>query len=572
MLASLHIENMAVIRQLDVDLTPGFTVLTGETGAGKSVILDSINLLMGNRTNRDLIRTGADRAQVEAMFCGLDAEAVEALAELGVTPDEEGGLMLQKTVSADGRSQTRLNGRSITLALQREIGRILLCINGQHEGHTLLQKSAHLSLLDAYAGNDVQRAEYNRCYEALQAARHALNAISLDGAEKARRAEMLAYQIADIDAVKPVIGEEEKLSAESLRLQNIEKISRHVSLTARILSQAEKGAAVALLDRALSAMRQIADVVPEADALAQRLENCRYEVADIAELVADLAPDDDGDPTARLNRIEGRLDAISKLKRKYGADEREILAFRARAADELEELNSADERADALKREIEALTDAAEKAAEALRASRRAAAERLQEEVLRTLTFLDMPKVRFSAAVTPRREPDGKTKFAPDGGDDVEFLLAANPGEPLLPMAKIASGGELSRILLALKRVLADRDGVGTIIFDEIDTGISGKTARKIGLLLSDIAKDTQVICVTHSAQVASMADSHLLIAKAEREGRMESTLRHLAEEERIGEIARIMGGITVTDRQREAAAELLRERHTLSGEVNEDE
>lgn len=330
MLASLHIENLAVIRSLDLEFEPDFCVLTGETGAGKSVILDSINLLLGNRFSRELIRSGETRATVSGLFCGFAEQTLAALEALGVTPDEEGGLLLQKTVTTDGRTQTRLNGQSITLALQREISRLLLCINGQHEGQTLLQKSSHLALLDAYADIGAELAEYRRCYGALQAARKALNAVSLDTAEKARRVEMLNYQINDIDAVKPKVGEEDKLTAESARLQNLEKISRHVHLAAHLLSQAEKGAAVALLDRAAASMRQIADVVPEAQVLAERLDSCRFEVADVAEQVMDFAVDTEGDPTERLNRIESRLDALAKLKRKYGADEREILAFRAR--------------------------------------------------------------------------------------------------------------------------------------------------------------------------------------------------------------------------------------------------
>ncbi|MBQ8397335.1 MAG: DNA repair protein RecN [Clostridia bacterium] len=564
MLASLHIENVAVIRSLDLDLAPGFTVLTGETGAGKSVILDSINLLLGGRFSRELIRTGETRATVSGLFCGLDQRALDTLAALGVLPDEEGGLLLQKTVTTDGRSQTRLNGQSITLALQREIARVLLCINGQHEGQALLQKSSHLALLDAYAGCTDELAAYRQSYAALQAARKALDAISLDAAEKTRRAEMLAYQIADIDAVKPKVGEEDKLTRKAARLQNLEKISRNTSLAARYLSQAEKGSAVMLLERSAQALRQIADVIPEADELAERLDNCRYEVADVADRVMDFDVDEDGDPTERLNRIEGRLDALTRLKRKYGADEREILAFRAKAAAELETLNDSDERAETLRREIAALEGKAADAADALRARRMEAAERLREQVLTTLSFLDMPKVRFAASVTPMQEADGRPRFAADGADDVEFMLAANPGEPLLPMAKIASGGELSRILLALKRVLADRDGVGTIVFDEIDTGISGKTARKIGLLLSDVARGTQVLCVTHSAQVASMADAHCLIAKHERNGRVETAVTELDEQGRIGELARIMGGIEITDVQREAAAELLHDRPTM--------
>ena len=564
MLASLHIENIAVIRSLDIDLSAGFSVLTGETGVGKSVILDSINLLMGNRFSRDLIRTGESRATVEGLFCAIDPRALAALEAIGVAPDEEGGLLMQKTVAADGRSQIRLNGRSITLALQREIAQILLCINGQHEGQMLLQKSAHLALLDAYAGTEDQLASYRAAYAALCSAQKALEAISMDAAEKTRRAEMLRYQITDIDAVKPKPGEEEKLTAESAKLQNLEKISRNVGVVSRYLLQAEKGSAAMLIERSATALRQIADVIPDADALAERLDSCRYEITDIAEQVMDYAVDEDGDPVARLNRIEGRLDAIAKLKRKYGADVEEILAFRARAAEELEALDHAESREEELRQQIRRREKEAAQEADTLHGLRAAAALQLQAQVLETLRFLDMPKVRFAASVLPRRASDGKRKFSSDGADEVEFMLAANPGEPVMPMAKIASGGELSRVLLALKRVLANRDGVGTIVFDEIDTGISGKTARKIGLLLADVARQTQVICVTHSAQVASMADAHYLIAKHERGGRTETDVTPLDEAGRIDELARIMGGIDITARQRDAAAELLHERPTM--------
>ncbi len=572
MLASLHIENIAVIRSLDLEFSSGFTVLTGETGAGKSVILDSINLLIGNRFSRELIRAGETKATVSGLFCALSSETTDALEAIGISPDEEGGLLLQKTVTADGRSQTRVNGQSITAALQREIGRILLCINGQHEGQALLQKSAHLSLLDAYAGCGKLLDEYRLLYDDLTEAKKMLNEISLDSAEKARRIEMLTYQINDIDAVKPKIGEEEKLEREAARLGNLEKISRNVGLAARLLSQAEKGAAVALLDRSAAALGQISDIIPEAAELSERLRNCRYEVEDIAERVMDISADSEEDPTERLNRIEGRLDAISKLKRKYGADEQEILAFRARAAAELESLSDADERIEQLHRKISSLEEKAALSADRLHACRAEAAERLRDEVLRTLTFLDMPKVRFAVAIRTLYEADGRRRFERDGCDDAEFMLAANPGEPLLPMIKSASGGELSRILLALKRVLADRDGVETIVFDEIDTGISGKTARKIGVLLADVAKETQVLCVTHSAQVASMADTHYLIQKYERDGRAETSVGLLDEAGRIGELARIMGGIHVTERQRQAAAELLDERPTMASLCEEND
>lgn len=570
MLASLHIENIAVIRSLDLDFEPGFTVLTGETGAGKSVILDSIGFLLGQRVSRDLIRSGETRATVSGLFCGLSDEVISALGALGVSPDEEGGILLQKTFTADGRTQIKLNGQSITLALQREVARQLICINGQHEGHALLHKASHLDLLDAFGGHFDVLSEYHTTYAALRAARRAVDALQMDAAEKARRVEMLTYQIKDIDAVKLKTGEEDKLTAEAAKLQNMEKISRHVDLAARLLIHSEKSAAVLQLDRAAAALRQIEDVVPEASALVERLKACRYEVEDVGEQISSYEIDCDGDPTERLNRIEGRLDAISRLKRKYGSSEQEILAFRAKAAAELETLLDADERMDELRR---AADDCASKAADAARIlhdRRVEAGEVLRERVRETLAFLDMPGVRFSVSIDLQRNPDGSFVFGADGADDAEFLLAANQGEPLMPMAKTASGGELSRVLLALKRVLADRDGVGTIVFDEIDTGISGKTARKIGHLLSDISTGTQVICVTHSAQIASMADTHCLIAKGERDGRTESSVRVLTEEERVEEIARILGGIQITERQKEAAAELLRgrgERFAACGE-----
>ncbi|MBR6709838.1 MAG: DNA repair protein RecN, partial [Clostridia bacterium] len=546
------------------------TVLTGETGAGKSVILDCIGILLGQRVSRELIRSGESKASVSGLFCGLSADTVAALDALGVSPDEEGGILLQKSFTADGRSQIKLNGQSITLALQREIARLLICINGQHEGHALLQKASHLTLLDAYGDHSAALAEYRTAYDALIAARSALNALQMDAAEKARRVEMLTYQVKDIDSVKPRVGEEEKLTAEAAKLQNLEKISRHVDLAAKVLIHSEKSAAVLQLERAAAALRQIEDVVPEAAGLVERLKNCRYEVEDIGEQIAGYEIDCDGDPTARLNRIEGRLDAISRLKRKYGNDEEEILAFRARAAAELETLLDADERADLLRGVLNECRQKATDAARVLHQLRLETAETIREKIRQTLVYLDMPGVRFGVSVELQKGTDG-LMFRADGADDVEFLLSANPGEPLLPMAKIASGGELSRVLLALKRVLADRDGVGTIVFDEIDTGISGKTARKIGHLLSDISADTQVICVTHSAQVASMADEHCLIAKHVADGRTESRVRILSEQERIEEIARILGGIQITARQMEAAEELLRDRGTLPV-VAEDE
>ncbi len=552
MLSSLHIENIAVIKEANLEWRPGFSVLTGETGAGKSIIIDSINLLLGNRVGRDIIRSGESHALVSAVFEELSDGVIRALEEMGFSVSDR-SLMLQRTLNADGRSQTRLDGQIITQNLQREIARMLVSIHGQSDSQKLLQKSEHRALLDAYAEPNVQMDAYTACYRALKETEKKLAAVSRDDAEKVRRTEMLKYQIEDIDAAKLRSGEEELLIKERDRLVNYEQISRQVHLAYRALRGGEKGSAYDLLRRAQNALHALDGLIEGADALAERLEAAASEIDDIAETVLSHEGEEIGDPTARIDQLEGRLEEIAKLKRKYGADIDAVLQFRANAAEELETLECSDALRLQLQQELKALTRNASEAARALTQKRQTAAEQIVGEVTQTLGFLDMPKVRFEIRIQP-------ASLGEYGADDIEFMIATNPGEPLQPMIKIASCGELSRIMLALRSVINDRDGAATVIFDEIDTGVSGKTARKIGIKLKESAAGAQVLCVTHSAQIASLADTHYLISKSEKNGRAETRVDVLEEDARIGEIARILGGIEVTDAQREAARDMINE------------
>lgn len=552
MLLSLHIEHIAVIRSVDIDLSGGFCVLTGETGAGKSLLIDSLNALLGGRVSRDLIRTGEDRAMISAMFGELDASTVEALGDLGIEPDA-GALMLQRVITRDGKSQARINGRAVTQSVLRDAGSLLINIHGQSDNQKLMQKAHHMALLDTYARDGEALETYRAVYAQYRSVREKLARLQQDESERLRTREMLEFQIKDIDAAKLKPGEEERLTERRDRLQHQEKIERSVRLASRALADGEKATVLGLIDRAEGALSQIAGLLPACDDLMSRLDALRSEAEDIAERVRDLGDEDMTDPTAELDKLEGRLDTISRLGRKYGEGSAAILAFRDQAAARLEEIDTADDRIAAYEQEMKSLSDELTRLAAALTAARRTAAVELSSAVKDALTFLDMPKVRFEVAVTPTQA------FTGDGLDEVEFLLSANPGEPPAAMIRIASGGELSRIMLAIRSVLNERYGVPTSIYDEIDTGISGRTARKVGIKLSTISAGSQVICVTHSAQIASLADHHYVIRKQEIDGRAETTVTLLRDVERVDEIARILGGLDITDSQREAARELMK-------------
>lgn len=555
MLRALHIENIAVIRTLDLEAGGGFTAMTGETGAGKSIVIDSINFLLCNRTGRELIRTGQSRAVVSAVFDGLEGRIAGELAESGITC-ENGELCLERTLTSDGRSACRIDGRSVTQAVLRRAGRLLVSIHGQNENQQLTDASAQLAMLDEAAHTGELLQSYGRIYSELSDVRTKMRELCRGEKEQNQLRDMLEYQIKDISALKLKAGEDEKLAAEKKRLSSLERIKKQSEIALRAIYSNEKGLTASyLVSRAAEALEKIADVYPEYRSFAERLASCRYEIDDIAaEVYSHNENNDDGDPTAKIDAIESRLEAISRLKRKYGSTVEEILRFREDAEKRLAALESGDEALERLKKREAELSASLQEAGAAISELRIAAAAGIEDRVAESLAFLDMPKVRFRISVIPADEP------TPRGLDRVEFQIATNPGEPLASLSKIASGGELSRIMLSIKSVLSGLDGVPTLIYDEVDAGISGKTSRKVGIKLKAASRGAQIFCVTHSAQIASLADTHLLISKQERDGRSESTVTCLDEAGRIEETARILGGINVTDAQRLAAKELIAE------------
>lgn len=557
MLLSLHIENIAVIRRLDLDFSAGFCALTGETGAGKSIIIDSIGLLLGDKADRGLIRSGQTSAMVSGLFSALSRTALSCMEAAGVTPEEDGTILIQRSFDTEGKNRVYMGGRSVTLSVLRAVAGGLVCVHGQSDTRTLADPAAQLSALDTYAADAHIMQEYRDAYETWSEVRTRLHTVTEHAREGARMAELLRYQIADIDAAALVCGEEEALVERKVRLRSAERIAKHTDFAYRALRGSDKGSVCYLLERTARSLEQIADVIPEATEFAQRLRDSFYTVEDIAEQVGAWDCFTDTDPTEGLNQIESRLDIISKLKRKYGLTVDDILSFRARAAAELEEIENSDSLIEQLTRRERETYAAALEVAGRLHAARCEAVRALEDAVKNTLDFLDMPKVIFFASV--KEIISGAQKvLTPKGMDNVEFFISANRGADPRPIGKIASGGELARIMLALKCALADKESIGTLIFDEIDSGVSGKTARKIGIKMKQLSDTAQVLCVTHSAQIASVADAHYLISKSEQEGVTQTAVRLLDREGRIAELSRILGGIEITEAQRRAAVDML--------------
>jgi len=564
-LASLHIENIAVIKCCDIELKEGFTVLTGETGAGKSIIIDSINLLRGAKPERELIRTGESSAMVSALFTDLSDANIAALAEVGVSPDENGELYLQRTMSADGRASTKLNGRSIPVSVQRELSAVLINIHGQHDNQLLLRPEAHIGYLDDYASAGEILNEYSRLFSKMSELKRRIAQLEEGRADNERRSELLKYQLEDIDSAGLKQGEDEKLESDRRRIRAIEKIAKQTRTVYHSLYRSDRGlSAYDLLSDAADALEKLTDSLPEAASLAERIRNCMYEAEDVAETVRSVSDTDYDDPAAALNKIEDRLDIINRLKRKYGASIADILAFRDKTASELDDIELSDEKLLESRREYDKLEKEASVCAGKLHQLRCEAAEKLNSRIMSELRYLDLGEVRFTAQITTTEN------LGTRGRDDVEFVIATNPGEPMRPLSKIASGGELSRIMLALKSAFADKERTGTLIYDEIDTGVSGKTSQKLGIKLALAGRFCQVLCVTHSAQIAAAADQHLLILKKEVDGRAETAVRELYDEERIDELSRIMGGAEMTEALRSSARELIEQRAVLESEAEQ--
>ena len=558
MLRSLYIENIAVARQLNVDLSPGFTVITGETGAGKSVMIECLALITGGKSQREMIRTGAERAVVSAVFS--DVVLPDSLRDAGMETDENGELEICRTLTPDGRSTVKINRRSVPLSVLKELGASLVSIQSQSETRNLLDKSFHLDMLDEYAGTENLLREYAVPYGEWQELTASAQALRESLQQKNMLTDILKYQIKEIDAARlSAPDEDEKLTAMRAKIKNIERIAKYSTFVYRALTQSEKGAtASVLLQKSSAALRQLADVMPEAEELAARLDNYRYEIEDIGESARALMDDGDvRDPEKQLNQIEARLSLIERLKRKYGNTISDILAFRREAAEKLADLESGDEKLSEIEDRIRDVRVRLSRSAAEITQARRTAADVISRSVCDTLSYLDMPKVRFLVDIQ-KVYAGGEEQFGPRGSDDVTFMIATNPGEPPMPLAKIASGGEMSRVMLALRSVMNTKSGANTVVFDEIDAGVSGGTSEKIGIKLKEMAGGTQTLCITHSPQIAALADTHLRIRKKVTDGRAESEIEELDENGRVSEIARIIGGVSVTDTQRDAAREMI--------------
>ncbi len=556
MIHELHIENIAVIKNLTLDIGKGFSVLTGETGAGKSIIIDSVNLLLGARSASELIRNGEEHANVSAVFGELSPMTVSELAKLDIYPDEDGQVYISRAMSRAGKASARVNGQSVPVATLREVGRLLINIHGQHDNQLLLTPSKHIDFLDSYAKNGELIGSYSALYSELIALRRQLKQMTKNEKDSEELAEILENRIKEIDSAKLKAGEEEALLERRERIRNIEKTARYSQTVANSLSSGE--GAIEKIREAMDAIERLSDVLPESSKIIERLDFCAVELQDISDTAEALVDDDIADPETALDKIEDRLEIINRLEARYGEDITAVLETRRKAAEELDNLKNRDQNADALRKEMNKKIKEATALAEKITECRKEYAKRMSELVTEQLIYLDLEKAVFKVDVKARVNEDGVMYMSANGCDDVEFLISTNTGEPPKPLSKVASGGELSRVMLALKSVLSDSDGVGTIIFDEIDTGVSGKTSQKIGFKLSDLADSCQVVCITHSAQIAAVADTQYKISKSEIDGRMQTSLTELDYSERVGEISRIMGGIEITEQVRNTAKEML--------------
>lgn len=550
MLSQLYINNIAVIERASIDLERGFTVLTGETGAGKSIIIDAIHAVLGERTSKELVRTGADTASVSALFTGLGEEVQAVLERLSVPQEEDGSLLVQREIRAGGRSLCKLNGAPATVSMLKEVGAFLVTIHGQHESYELLSPEVHMTYLDSFAGLEPLLASYRQSYHRLRELQRRLEELVTDEGEKARQVDLLQYQIQEIEEVQVQVGEGEVLAQEREKIRNSEKIAEGVELAKSLLQGDEdQGGSLSGVEQAAAAMERVAPYLPEAGEAAQKLREAQYLLEDAESVLYGASVDFD---PAALDQIEERLDLLYKLGRKYGDSEEKILQYLAECQEKLHAIQFSDEERERLESLYEEEKKQAIALAKELSEKRKKAALAFAKAVKGELAFLNMPGMEF--VVDIQRVP-----LTPMGCDKLQFLVSANRGEPAKPMAKIASGGELSRIMLAIKTVLSGKDKVDTLIFDEVDAGISGAAANKVGQKLKQVSRDRQVLCITHLAQIAALADHHLRISKHVKGERTYTQVEPLDLEGRKGELARIIGGDQVTRLQLDMAEELLK-------------
>ena len=548
MLSLLHIENIAVIESADISFDRGFNVLTGETGAGKSIVIDAISAILGERAYRDMIRTGTNKASVRAVF--TDVPELAWFGDNGVEYDPE--TVIQREIHLDGKNVCRVNGSLVSVSILRRLGIQLINIHGQHDSASLFDEDNHLTFLDAFGDNEAIRADYSEKYEAVVKLRREIDRISMDEGEKLRRMETLRFQINEIEKAELEAGEDEELEARRKILQNAEKLSDGMEEAVECLYGGDDSdGAAGLLAQAEHALARLSRFTDAYASLHDKVADLMYQVQDVAEEVRD-ARDDLSYSADELETIEARLDKIHRLRRKYGVTCADILEYLEKAKKELDEIEFADDHVERLKKKLKKAEKEAWDAAKVLRENRKETAKSMAERILSELAQLDMPRVQFEVQFT-------ELDLTANGADSLAFYMSANAGEALKPMSKVASGGELARIMLAMKNVLAEKDQVNTLIFDEVDTGVSGRAAQKVAEKLRSVAAHKQVLCVTHLPQLAALANTHLLIAKSEREGRTYTSVTPLDIEGRKKELARIIGGTSITETTLKSAEEMLR-------------
>lgn len=546
MLLCLDIKNAALIEHLSIEIKKGMTVLTGETGAGKSVIIDSVNMIMGARTSKSIVRYGEDKAYVQAMFSTEDSSFSD---KFGI-PCDDGTVVILREVSSDGKSVCRINGMIEPQNVVKEVTQGLITIHGQHDSQALLTASRHIDFLDSYADNKQLLSEYAEVYGKRKSLMAELASLEADEAEKMRRIDLLSYQVDEIEKARLRVGEKEELSAERIIIQNGEKLSESLGGAYENLYNAENSAYDAI-STAASLLSGISDIDDKFSEIHQRAVDMQYEAEELSHDIYALASSVEYDEQA-LNDIEERLDTITKLERKYGGSEERVLDYFEKAKKELSRITDSDAEKMRLSEELNKLEKELKSLADKLCKKRREYGKKLGEAIEKELAELDMPRATFTVSVEDTGE------FAANGTNRVEFLISPNKGEPEKPLEKIASGGELSRVMLAIKTILADTDNVDTLIFDEIDTGVSGGAAKKIAAKLHALSEKKQVICVSHQPQLAAAADNHFKIKKTENGERTVTTADELDSEQRIEEIARIIDGDNITDASRTHAREML--------------
>ena len=554
MLSLLHIENIALIQSADIRFEPGFNVLTGETGAGKSIVIDSIGAVLGERTSRELIRTGAKSALVTAVF--TQVPNLPWLEENGFPTGEE-ELLLQRELQGDGRNVCRIDGKLVTVAQLRELGRQLLNIHGQHDGQQLLDPASHLGYLDQFGGCQPLLESYQEAYRKWHDIRREMDKLQMDEAERSRRVDTLNYQIQELERAQLKAGEDEELSARRTLLRSAGRLMEAVQSAEFALSGDEdRDGACSLIAQAEGEVQGVSSISPELSELSEKLTALRCAADDAADTLRDLSRSFDFSP-GELDQVEERLDLLYRLRKKYGPTVEDMLSYLDRCRKELDQIQYADDTLARLEKDLKKAQKEAARRGEVLSQARREAAGALQARVQEELRQLDMPKVQFQTEFTPK---GGEAGMDETGLDEVQFLMSANLGEALKPIQKVASGGELARIMLALKNVLAEGDQIGTLVFDEVDTGVSGRAAQKVAEKMAQVARGKQVLCVTHLPQIAAMADTHFSVQKGEREGRTYTRLELLDRSQRREELARLIGGASITSSLLESAEELLRQ------------